>query len=420
MDGKSNVVSVTLDARRRLRILYVCPLAHLVSHLPYAAVSETAALAKANQDVTLLTFAPLQYVAADPNVKLFHALGSENKNLRRLLRPALDHRRHPRIALSLAFLLTLLEVQKLRRKTRFDVIHIRDGDDFMPLVQVFGILFGGGRWLISLLRVYERPFVLNAAFESAIGALIYRLSLSRTRYGYVCSNQHDFDYYSERFMSGLFSKKVFLLHPIVPKPLRFPGPQEIADARANLGITQGQQVLLSFGVLHPGKDVETLLSAMDAIPEAVLVHAGPTYGRLKELSKMHQRLRIIVNDSFIPEDSKPVYFGLASAVILSYTRKFTSTASNLWEACRYQVPVIASSNEQMTDLVSRYNLGVIFEAQDSGSLEGAIRRFLAFTPQERNELKRNCERFSDEFSSARWAANCRKIYEELCDRQSEG
>jgi glycosyltransferase involved in cell wall biosynthesis len=408
-----------VEVKGRLRILFVVPHASLGGHPYHAAIYETEALAKANQDVTLLTFAPVDYLGRALKVKLITVIGPEKGRLTRLLGPDLN--RHPVLAYLLtllAYLLTLLKVPKLGGRTGFDVVYLRDGDGFMILPQALGVLFGGRRWLISLLLTEERPTLLGRVFKSPLGARIFGLSFSKNEYGYVCQNQHASSYYSRRFLKGMLVDRVYLLPPLIQEPSRLAEPLEITNAKSDLGIRADQLILLSFGALHRGKDVDVVLNAMEAFPNLALVHAGQTHGRLRGMKNRHPGLRVSVIDSFIPEESKPTYFGFASAVILSYTKEFTGTASMLWEACRYRVPVIASDNEQLAELVSRYKLGVTFHAQDADSLKDAINRFLALTQEEKLELKRNCERFFHEFSSVSWADKFLQICGELSREKS--
>ena len=153
----------------------------------------------------------------------------------------------------------------------------------------------------------------------------------------------------------------------------------MSEAKSRFGISPKQNVLLSFGALHAGKDLETVLKALKDLDNVTLLHAGKTNTRLlasfKELKREYASPNYLLHDSYIDEESKSIYFSAASALILSYVTEFNATTSMLWEACRFRVPVIASDNKQVLELVSKYDIGLTFLSQNSDSLRQVCDEF---------------------------------------------
>jgi len=158
-----------------------------------------------------------------------------------------------------------------------------------------------------------------------------------------------------------------------------------------------------------------VIRALSGIENAVLLHAGDQGFRLnvsgsKDLAEQNNMAdRIIIHDHFIPEKEKPYYFFAADAIILSYTRDFLSTASLLWESCHFGIPVIASDNGQLGELMELYQPGLVFKAQDTASLKDAVLRFINLKPEEIERFRQNCDKFLDDFSLPKWAHKFAKI-----------
>ena len=116
--------------------------------------------------------------------------------------------------------------------------------------------------------------------------------------------------------------------------------------------------------------------------------------------------RIIIRNHFIPESEKQYYFGAADAVILSYKKDSTQTASLYWQAARFGLPTIASDIGELGELIKEYKTGELFIAEDVDSLKRAICRFLLSNSTERLIMKDNCKKFCSRFSLDEWAKNC--------------
>lgn len=388
-----------------MKVLYVCPLAHVDGHPFYAAITETKALAESGQDVTLLTFAGLAEGRADPRVKQVSVV-RPGRNASSQGR----RKRTGRFARATVFFLTICKAASLNRTNRHDVIHLRDGTGpFMFLPQALGLLFRGNAWCISLLLTEYYPSFLGAVVRATKTRYLYSTSLRASRYAFVCQNQELAAYYSHSFLGGTLNGRVHLLPLMVPDFNRPVNSDEAEIARRQIGISQVGCVFLSFGAIHPGKDFGTIMKAFEDLPSVTLLQAGVTNGALASAPALLGK-HFFLEDAFISEARKSTYFKAASAVILSYRRDFSGTASVLWEACRFSVPVIASDYGQLGELVTQFHIGLIFRTGDAISLREALSKFVSLQPSEVEQMKGNYAKFSEVYSAETWANQCLEIY----------
>lgn len=334
--------------------------------------------------------------------------------------------------------LTLARAIGLKRKLKYDIIHLRDGEPFLFIPFLLSLPCRGYNWVISLMGgnlFYTPPplsttlrknlslFVYTLALKvinSNLWRYVYRRSLARNHFLFLTQSEaikRDYDSY----LQGVFSGKIICLmlgqntvNRIISK----------IEARQRLGLPQGKLLLLSFGACHPGKDVEVVFRAIKDVPDVVLVQGGkhtfsvgPSPAKLAKDYAMEDR--VIIKDYYIPEEEKPDYFFAADAVILSYTRQFLSTVSLLWDACHFGTPVIASDKGQLGDLIEAFPTGLPFTAQDANSLRQAIIRFINLKPEAIEIFKNNCQRFCDEFSIEKWAQRCLGLYEGLLSNKGK-
>lgn len=412
-----------------MKILYVCPFAHHAGHPPSAAIHEPDALAQAGAEVKLVTFygiidrtkVGVAHTTIIPKTQLFLVLES----LISLLFMWLPLFRW--LLLFCANMWTVAVAMYLQRKMRYDIIYLRDGDPFLFIPLIFSLPFRGYRWVISLMGANLCPNSLPrgnfalVVYWAAIKGLnssfwrpFYRYSLSRNRFVFLTQSEAIRQAYSS-YMQGVFSGKVICLM-LGARDSAMHIPKD--EARRHLNLPQDRALFLSFGASHPGKDLATVFETIANIPQAVLVQAGKcsfSVGQSpSELVRDYEiEDRVVVRDDYIAESEKPYYFFAADAVILSYTKDFTSTVSLLWDACRFNVPVIASDNGQLGELVKKFNVGLLFAAQNADSLRKTIMSFASLKPQQLEKFKGNCRAFSQELSLDNWAQNFIGVCQEV-------
>jgi glycosyltransferase involved in cell wall biosynthesis len=168
-----------------------------------------------------------------------------------------------------------------------------------------------------------------------------------------------------------------------------------AEARANLGIADGDRVLLCFGQIAPYKGLEFLVEALGQIETPVhVVIAGKVkrghesyWDRVREgLGRIPERHRVTQHVRFIPDDEVEVYFKAADLVVLPYTAIFQSGVPFL--AFSFGRPVVATDVGALRDDIHDDVTGYICRPRDPGSLAGAIARYFGSELYRQREERR--------------------------------
>jgi len=425
-----------MRTKKKLKVLYVCPFAHYTGHFSWAAVHETEALARDGINVDLLTFCG---VTDQIEVKVASMTVPQQAGCGGLAYHLANFFRKWGITIWLSMFIetvsTLTTAIRLKSRMGYDIIHLRDGEPFLFLPHLLSLGRRDFSWIISVtgsnlitlashpslfsvLKTSVRQFLYSIYIRTLTSNLwrpVYRQSLARNKFIFLAQNE-SVKQALESYADGVLSGRVLYL-PLGVDEIGEVIPKE--KARAYLDLPPNKPVFLSFGFLHEGKDMLCLFKALKDIPEAFLLHGGDQGFRqhLPNSTELIQRYnllnRTIIKDYYIPEPEKPYYFFAADAVILSYTRQFLSTTSLLWQACRFEIPVIASDNGQLKELVSKYHIGLLFKAQNASSLRKAIIQFMNLKPAEIKAMQNNCLKFTNDFSVAGWASRCHQIYNKL-------
>jgi len=412
---------------RTLRVLYVCPFAHYSGHFPHVATTEPAEFAEHGIDADLLTFCG---ITNDPPLPFGHYRASQSGNgsLFRLLR----RNTLSRWCLMLCeTALTLAEAVRRYRRGGYDVIYLRDGEPFMFMPHLMSLPFRGIRWAVSLTAaVIYRPklsrsanpflilynLVVGFVINNPLWRLLYAVSLRRNRFMLITQNEQarrDF----ERYLGGAFKGLVACV-PLGVSDSVVPVAKQ--EARARLGLPQDKIIFLCFGAPHSGKDTRVIFEALQYMYEAdaddvLVVFAGrQAFGLADDTRRLASAYnageKVAIFDYYIPEEQKPLFFGAADAVILSYTREFKCTSSMLWDAARYRVPVIASNTGELAELVGSFNMGLVFRAGDALSLLATIMYFMGMPRQWIEGMQKGCSNFATTFSTSAWADKSRDIF----------
>lgn len=411
------------EPERGLRVLYVCPWAHWSGHPPQAVTKESSALLKAGAEVSLCTFHGI-LDQKGAQIMPHRTVVSSRLGFPLGILTHLEHftRKVRNVAWVIEQFSTLYLAVKLRKTLKYDVIYLRDGDPFIFMPFILGLFAKHHRWAIYLIgtAAVRSPGTwfykfINAPFWKPI----YHRSFSKNPFVFICENRYMKDFFETNLLDGILSGRVRIL----PKGVEKPAPYILQrEARAKLGLPEDKAILLHFGSLHPGKDIETVLSAIRDVPDALLVHAGevvPGFNLKQAVERCGLQSRVIIRDYYIPEAEKPYYFAAADAIILSYKRDFWQTASMLGEAAKFKLPAIASDVGELGELTKKYKVGLVFEAEDAPSLKGALSDFLSSSRRKREAMASNCEKLCDDFSLDIWAHKCVELLTELCGHESK-
>ncbi|MDD5387687.1 MAG: hypothetical protein PHQ22_10880 [Sulfuricurvum sp.] len=405
-----------------MKVLYVCPFAHDLASYSYMSIYETKALHEAKVDVELLTYKGL-LDKTNAGIRQYTVYKYTNILLRLLyyLAGLLRKSRYTRmLAKMLEYYLTLKVAIKLNREHNYDIIHLREGDPFLFILYLLNLRLRDFNWAVVLIgaELTVNNSILTKIMNSTLCKVIANKSSKYNNFVYLTENRA-----IENCFRPYISKGIYYL------PLGISEVERViskTEARKHLEISMVKTVLLCFGSPHTGKDWEVIYHTLHNVPDVILLQAGNQ--RLDdrglnlqlpntiELSKKYNiQDRVIIDNKYISEKEKPYYFFAADAIILSYTKEFISNASMLWEACRFQLPVICSDNEQLKQTIIKYNLGLYFWAQDSSSLRESIMYFTTLEQEEITAFKDGCRKFSKDHSSKQWAKQCLLIYSYIKD-----
>jgi glycosyltransferase involved in cell wall biosynthesis len=407
-------------SKQRTKVLYVCPWAHWAGHPPVMLERESRYLQEAGFEVSLCTFAGvLDYT---PPRDMFHitVVSTVPGLFLKVLKPM---EKMSRLTKAVAWIMeqfsTLYLAISLKKKLKYDILFLRDGDPFIFMPVILGCFTKNRNWFISLfgsshVRTPGTFFykLVNASFWKTI----YRSSFSRNRFLFFCENRYTTDFYEKDFAGGILAGKTRILIRPIKKPEHVISKQE---ARSKLGLPADKTIFLHFGLLHQGKAIEPVLDAMVHFPEPILVHAGGLAMGInlkRNIAQYNLNGRVILREYFIPEEEKPLYFAAADALILSYRKNFIQSASMLWESASYKLPIIASDVGELGDLVKQYQVGLLFKPEDSESLQDVFRKYLALSDEERELYARNYVKFIEDLSEENWRSTCTKAFSELTGR----
>ncbi|MFC1992476.1 glycosyltransferase family 4 protein [Chloroflexota bacterium] len=406
------------ESKSRVKVLYVCPTAHWGGHYPEAVIKESLALSKAGADVFICSFSNV-IGQKSAKIKPYRTVLSSWFGYPLGILTPLE--KFSTITRGFSWfceqLSTLLLAIKLRGSLRYDVIYLRDGDPFLFMPFFLGLFSRNLKWAIRIigLRQLRSPGTVQYRFINApFWKPLYRLSMLRNRFILLCENEYIKNHVETSILDGIFSGMVRVVRPGINRDTN---PVDKAEARRYLGLPQEKAIFLNFGALHPGKDIEPVLSAIRDLPEVLLVHAGVVLPgiNLKQLVKGYGvSSQLIIRDYYIPAEDEPYYFASADAIILSYKKDFMQTASMLQEAAKFGLPAIAADVGELGELVKSYGVGLVFEAGNGSALRDALQSFLKTSRGERLKMVSHCDELCKDFSMERWGQLCLDTFFGIC------
>lgn len=190
----------------------------------------------------------------------------------------------------------------------------------------------------------------------------------------------------------------------------FPRPdQDRTSVRRALNIQQDAIVLLAFGHIRDGKNLNLVLKAVSEIPELYLIVAGGNmgggnkpgshYAALAEQLGCGDRCRWRIR--FIDAAEMAGLYNACDLSVLTYSGTFRSASSSLSGAANYRLPCIASSGPgSLEEVVKRYNLGIWVEPDSTEAIKAGLLRWLE------TGTDPDWERY---FAENSWAENARLV-----------
>jgi glycosyltransferase involved in cell wall biosynthesis len=194
---------------------------------------------------------------------------------------------------------------------------------------------------------------------------------------------------------------VLIPHGIPDRPFADPAPM-----KAQLGL-EGRDVILTFGLLSPGKGIETMIAALPAIaqrnPDVLYLVLGATHphciaynGEAYRESLIALAADLCVSahvrfiDAFVEIEDLLDYIAAADIYATPYQNPDQVTSGTLAYAVGLGKPVVSTPYIHARELLGK-DYGRLVDFGDSEGFAAAINRLLA-EPQGTLELRRRCYR----------------------------
>jgi glycosyltransferase involved in cell wall biosynthesis len=368
-----------------IKVLYFSPRAHRAGHYSYATSVETNMLSSIAQVIIVC------YDDALFNIP-------KNARVLKVRRPILV-RAASKIWNSLSlfledvYLYALISVWSLQEQ--YDVVHVRDADPFVFMAFVGALLSRNKNWAMSFVSTWRaRSPGFSRLMSSRIWKPLYFLVLRNKNVVMHCQNNQLLRFLSTEFCGGTLSRRAVVVPVFIPEEA--PNTVTKSDARKALELPLEGLIFLSIGAVHRGKLLHPLLGAASENDSWWIVHKGALMPGTHFTLADHPKL--IFRPQYFTQFEEALYYAASDAVILSYRADFVETASTLWRAVKYRVPVIASDSVSIGNLVRQYQLGLVFKPGDSASLRKAMEKFAAMTEEQRRVFVEGMERFARDFS----------------------
>ena len=201
-------------------------------------------------------------------------------------------------------------------------------------------------------------------------------------------------------------KTVQLPHGPYPVPL---GAASKAELRRQFGIPETAHVLLSFGHIRDGKNLDQIIAALAALPSAHLLVAGREQSSGERSTAHYRELasRVGVADrchwhtNYIANEAVWKFFRASDLLLLTYSQDFRSASGVLHVNAQFGLPVLASAGAgPLLDAVKQYQLGSILHNPDATSIAQAVPQAL--------RVRGEWQRFVEENS---WDINVKIVVE---------
>lgn len=277
--------------------------------------------------------------------------------------------------------------------------------DLVCLQHEFGI-FGGvmGVYVVDLLRDLRRPVVTVAHTVLPEPAPERREALKRVAEfsdALVVLSHKSMEFIQRYY--GIPGEKVHMIHHGVPD-MPFTDPDQ---HKARWGL-EGNTVLLTFGLLHPGKGIEYMIEAMPRIverfPETVFVVLGATHpsvkkrggeeyrfflkGKAQELGIEHN---VVFYDRFVSLEELTDFLAACDIYVTPYLDRDQVVSGTLAYAIGLGKPVVSTPYYYAEELLAE-GRGVLVDFCDPQGLARGVLALLE-NPESLEEMRRNAYSF---------------------------
>lgn len=234
---------------------------------------------------------------------------------------------------------------------------------------------------------------------------------------------------ARRLLTGLYhadpDQVIVIPHGVPDRPFGETGPM-----KAKLGLA-GRDVILTFGLLSPGKGIETVIAAMPEVvrrsPRTVYVVLGATHPHAiawhgedyrESLHLLARRLgvadRVRFVDAFVEEDELLDYLTAADIYVTPYLNPEQVTSGTLSYAVALGKPIVSTPYIHAVELLGD-EYGRLVDFGDSAGFASAINALLE-DPKGTLELRRRVYELGRTMIWPRLAEASLERFEEVADR----
>jgi glycosyltransferase involved in cell wall biosynthesis len=359
----SAAASSMLPSERSLRVAVLDPIGR--GSLLHYAVKLTEALVALGVETTLVT-------SSDGEARLWPASVRVERRLAGARREMTRPRRAAAYALSVAALPRWL------RQQRFDIVHLHES--LIPPVDALlaRVLEYAGLPLVYTAHDPDHDYV--ARLSKSRWSLRRRSleALYRRSRAIICLSSPAYSHLTS--IKGIKPERVVYIPHANYLSMRDGVDIGRARARARLGISRDEKVVLLFGYLKETKGLSYLLDAFSLVrpcePRARLLIAGMPRAGVnaaqiqQEIDELGLQEAVVLHPWFVPEESLPLYFLAADIVALPYLRVYQSGVLHV--AYAFSRPVVASAVGSLVEDVRDGQSGLLVRPGDSQALAEAL------------------------------------------------
>jgi glycosyltransferase involved in cell wall biosynthesis len=164
---------------------------------------------------------------------------------------------------------------------------------------------------------------------------------------------------------------------------RFQNPLAKAQARAALGLPEGERWIVHAGHLYEGRGGEELIRALAQIPDARLLFAGGKSAdveRLRTVAAQQQLADRVRFEGMVPNGRIPLYLWAADVLVMPYTSRTPIMDSispmKMFEYMAAQRPVVSTDFPTLREVLRDGENAVLVAPDSPPALAAGIRRVL--------------------------------------------
>jgi glycosyltransferase involved in cell wall biosynthesis len=259
----------------------------------------------------------------------------------------------------MSYIKWLIDIKKIARKEKPDVIHFLYADYFY---RFFGIFLG----------------VFNKYHTVATFHHVKRSRLRNASIRQICKCIDECVVHTESLRDDLKELSINNINQIeYPVFFKQDYQGELPTGIENIKKT-GRKILLAIGATRRDKGLDILLQALKDVGEDfyLVITGAETDIKREDIERLIEPYsdKVTVYLQFLSDAELVGFINLCDIIVLPYRKIFDGASGPLAEGVYCGKTIIGPSHGSLGKIVSDYNLGYTFESEDTFSLGNAIRR----------------------------------------------